>query len=126
MSRPRPPHGWLTPAGAVVRSPFVVAVLELVEQVPAGRATPYGDLAGFLGTAAARAVGQVMSGYGHELPWQRVVLATGAPAPGHEREALALLRAEGCPLRPDGQRVDLSRARWSGPNCPTPVVHCLA
>ena len=46
------------------------------------------------------------------MPWHRVVRADGRPAAGHEREALARLRAEGVPLR--GERVDLGRARWEG------------
>lgn len=97
--------------------------MELVEQIPAGRVMTYGDVAEYLGSGGARAVGHVLSLHGFELPWQRVILATGRPAPGHEREALALLRAEGCPLLPGGERIDLSRARWDG-RCPTPVLHC--
>ncbi|MDQ1649274.1 MAG: hypothetical protein QOG60_1331, partial [Frankiaceae bacterium] len=29
-------------------------------------------------------------------------------------EALARLRADGTPIRPDGERVDLAAARWDG------------
>jgi len=75
----------------------------------------YGDVAEALGTRSPRAVGQVMSRHGREVPWQRVVLATGDPAPTAAREALALLADEGCPLTEGGTRVDLARARWAGP-----------
>ncbi len=54
-----------------------------------------------------------MSRFGGGVPWHRVVRADGRPAPGHEREALARLRAEGAAIR--GDRVDLAVARWSGP-----------
>lgn len=89
-------------------------MLRVVERIPAGRVLTYGDVADYLGTRGARAVGSVLRTWGHEVAWQRVVLSTGAPAPGHEAEALALLRREGCPLRDDGCTVDLARARWDG------------
>jgi alkylated DNA nucleotide flippase Atl1 len=53
-----------------------------------------------------------MSQHGQEVPWQRVVQASGRPAEPYVEKALALLRAEGCPLA--GERVDLARARWDG------------
>jgi hypothetical protein len=43
-----------------------------------------------------------------------VLHADGSPPQGHEREALALLRADGTPLRAGGVRVDMARARWDG------------
>lgn len=95
-------------------SEFALAVLSVVERIPLGRVLTYGDVAQVLGTRSARAVGTVMSRWGHEVAWQRVVLASGDPAPGHEREALRLLRSEGCPLITGGRRVDLARARWHG------------
>ncbi len=72
----------------------------------------YGDVAEFVGNGSARAVGAVMSRHGHEVPWQRVVLATGQPTPSAPAEALRLLRAEGTPLR--GDRVDMTAGRWDG------------
>ena len=96
-------------------SDFARAVLDLVDAIPPGRVMTYGDVAEALGSRSPRQVGQVMSHHGHEVPWQRVVLASGEPAPTASREALRLLREEGCPLVPSGQRVDLARARWSGP-----------
>ena len=96
-------------------SRFATAVLDVVDAIPPGRVMTYGDVAEALGTRSPRQVGQVMSRHGHEVPWQRVVLATGDPAPSAPDEALRLLREEGCPLTEGGRRVDLARARWHGP-----------
>ena len=96
-------------------SDFARAVLDLVDAIPPGRVMTYGDIAEALGSRSPRQVGQVMSHHGHEVPWQRVVLASGEPAPTAVREALRLLREEGCPLAAGGRRVDLARARWTGP-----------
>ena len=90
---------------------YVEAVLALVEQVPAGRVTTYGALAAAVGTGGPRQVGRVMSTYGGPVPWWRVVRADGSPAACHDGEALALLRAEGAPLRPSG-RLDMAAAMW--------------
>jgi methylated-DNA-protein-cysteine methyltransferase-like protein len=89
---------------------FAEAVLEVVERIPAGRVMTYGAIAGWLGRGGPRQVGSVMSRYGGGVPWHRVVNASGRVVPGHEREALSRLRAEGCPLR--GERVDLRTALW--------------
>jgi alkylated DNA nucleotide flippase Atl1 len=93
-------------------TPYAARVLDVVERIPAGRVMSYGDVADYVGSGSARAVGAVMSRHGHEVPWQRVVLSTGAPAPSHPDEALRLLRAEGVLMR--GNRVDMARARWNG------------
>jgi alkylated DNA nucleotide flippase Atl1 len=93
-------------------TPYAATVLAAVERIPPGRVMSYGDVAEYVGTGSARSVGMVMSRHGHEVAWQRVVLSTGEPAPGHVEEALRLLRADGVPLR--GDRVDMARARWDG------------
>jgi len=87
-------------------------VLDVVDRIPAGRVMTYGDVAEFMGRGSPRTVGAVLSGHGREVPWQRVVQASGRPAEPYLERALGLLRAEGCPL--SGQRVDLVRARWDG------------
>jgi methylated-DNA-protein-cysteine methyltransferase-like protein len=92
---------------------FAEAVLDLVDRIPAGRVMTYGSIAGWLGRGGPRQVGSVMSRYGGGVPWHRVVNAAGRVVPGHEREALARLRAEGTPLR--GDRVNLSTAAWLPP-----------
>jgi methylated-DNA-protein-cysteine methyltransferase related protein len=105
--------GLATRPGAGGRpTPYAMGVLALVDRIPRGRVMSYGDVAEFLGTGSARTVGAVMSRHGHEVPWQRVVLSTGEPAPSAPAEALRLLRAEGVPMR--GDRVDMTTARWDG------------
>jgi len=85
-----------------------------VARIPPGRVMAYSDVAEYLGQGGARAVGRVMSAFGSGVPWWRVLRKDGSPAPGHEREAMTRLRAEGTPLRADGARVDMTRARWDG------------
>ena len=91
-------------------SAYARAVLDLVDRIPPGKVLTYGDIAELLGAGTARTAGTVMSRYGAEVPWQRVVQASGRPAEPLVDEALALLRAEDCPTV--GDRVDLARARW--------------
>jgi alkylated DNA nucleotide flippase Atl1 len=93
---------------------FVSRVIEVVVAIPSGRAMTYGDVAAQLGSRAARAVGQVMARYGSDLPWWRVVRATGRPAIAHEARALDHYLAEGTPLfwsSDQSFRVDLKAAR---------------
>jgi len=107
-------------------SAFAEQVLDLVATIPPGRVLCYGDVADLLGTRAPRAVGSALARFGGGCPWWRVVRADGRPAPGHEQEAAARLRAEGVPLLVNPLRVDLARARWdrlsagTGPR-PTPA-----
>jgi len=98
-------------------SPFVEAVLEIVEAIPPGRVMTYGDVAATLGSRAARVVGQTMAQFGADAPWWRVIRAGGHPPIGHETRALEHYRTEQTPLvtpaQPDAAyRVDLGRARW--------------
>ena len=105
-------------AGDGLPSPFADDVLEIVDAIPEGMAVTYGDIAEMLGAGGARGVGNVMARYGSGVPWWRVVRSDGRPAQGHEDEAMAAFRSEGTPLiggTLGGRRVDLARARWSGP-----------
>jgi alkylated DNA nucleotide flippase Atl1 len=93
---------------------FVSRVLEVVADIPSGKVMSYGDVAAALGSRASRAVGQVMAYYGSDVPWWRVVRASGHPALNHESRALEYYRAEATPLKwsRGGQfRVDLGKAR---------------
>lgn len=117
-------------AGGVTRSPdrapgsrppeveelprFAALVLAAVEQVPAGSVVTYGDVAELVGEGGPRQVGAVLSRYGSDVPWWRVLRADGTAAPQVAERALARWRREGTPLRPDGVRVDLRAARWDG------------
>lgn len=92
---------------------FVEAVLDIVAAIPPGRVMTYGDVAAVLGSRAARAVGNVMALYGSDVPWWRVIRASGHPPMAHEERALEHYRAEATPLvtTSDGYRIDLRRAR---------------
>ncbi len=95
---------------------FVSRVLEVVAEIPAGRVMSYGDVAAAIGSRAARAVGTVMAHYGGDVPWWRVVRASGHPPIDHEARALEYYRAEGTPLlwsREGVFRVDLRTARYT-------------
>ncbi|AKT51394.1 MGMT family protein [Arsenicicoccus sp. oral taxon 190] len=96
---------------------FAEDVLEVVHQVPAGRAVTYGDVARLLGRGGARQVGQTMSRYAGDAPWWRVVRADGSLPDELTARARQRWRAEATPLvggLVDGIRVDLARARWDG------------
>ena len=82
----------------VLADDFVSRVVEVVESIPPGRVMTYGDVAAAIGSRAARGVGSVMARYGSDLPWWRVIRASGHPALDHEAEALEHFRAEGTPL----------------------------
>lgn len=103
------------------------AVLEVVDGVPAGHATTYGDVATVLREAGwgggPRTVGAVMARHGAVVAWWRVVRADGGFPVCDEHEALARLLAEGTPLRgwPEAPRVDLGRARADLPEAPPPA-----
>lgn len=92
---------------------FVEAVLDVVADIPPGRVMTYGDVAAVLGSRAARAVGNVMAIAGADVPWWRVVRASGQPPVAHEERALVHYREEGTPIvtTSGGYRIDLRRAR---------------
>ena len=89
-------------------TPYARSVLDVVDRIPRGRVMTYGDVAEYLGTGSGRTVGTVMSRHGSEVPWWRVVRASGEP----HADALDRLAREGCPVV--GERVDLARCRWDG------------
>jgi alkylated DNA nucleotide flippase Atl1 len=93
---------------------FVGDVLSVVASIPPGRVMAYGEIAAVLGSRASRQVGQIMAHYGSDVPWWRVVRASGHPAVDHSTRALQHYRAEGTPLRwsGDSYRVDLAKARY--------------
>lgn len=94
---------------------FAERVLDVVAGIPEGRVMAYGEVAAAIGSRAPRAVGAVMAAYGGDVPWWRVVRASGHPAAGHEARALEHYRAEGTPLLWTADRstfhVDLRAAR---------------
>ena len=98
----------------MVDQDFVSRALAVVESIPPGRVMSYGDVAAAIGSRASRAVGQAMAYYGSDVPWWRVVRASGHPAIDHEARALEHYRAEGTPLKWSAAafRVDMVVARW--------------
>lgn len=84
-------------------------VRDLVASIPPGRVATYGDIASAAGLSSARTVGWIMRTDSADLPWHRVLGASGRPAAHLARRQLAKLELEGVPIR-DG-RVDLSVAR---------------
>ena len=96
---------------------FAEAVLDLVDQIPAGKVLAYGDIAELLGAGGPRQVGSVLSRYGSSVTWWRVTRASGEAAEGLQDEALAHWRAEGTAMvrgAVAGRRVDMRAARWDG------------
>ncbi|MCV2396248.1 MGMT family protein [Actinotalea sp. M2MS4P-6] len=99
---------------------YLEAVLDLVAEIPPGRAATYGSIAEVLrdrlGIGGPRQVGTVLARAGSGVPWWRVVNASGQPPRPYRSDALARLRGEGCPLTepadPDDARVVLRRALW--------------
>ncbi|ORL06150.1 DNA methyltransferase [Prescottella equi] len=84
-------------------------VRDLVASIPLGRVATYGDIASAAGLSSARTVGWIMRTDSADLPWHRVLGASGRPAAHLACRQLAKLELEGVPIR-DG-RVDLGAAR---------------
>lgn len=93
-------------------------VYELVRAIPRGRVMTYGQIAVLLGSRLSpRAVGWALRQSPEDVPWQRVVNASGGCStdrlgdmpPGQQR---ALLEREGIRFRKDGT-LDLAVYRHS-------------
>ncbi|TCN57077.1 alkylated DNA nucleotide flippase Atl1 [Rhodococcus sp. SMB37] len=81
----------------------------LVASIPAGSVATYGDLADAAGLSTPRTVGWIMRTDSSDLPWHRVVPASGKPASHLAHRQLSSLALEGTPI--SGDRVDMRRAR---------------
>ncbi|OOK81635.1 6-O-methylguanine DNA methyltransferase, DNA binding domain protein [Mycobacterium kansasii] len=88
-------------------------VRALVAAIPPGRVATYGDIASVAGLSSPRIVGWIMRTDSADLPWHRVITASGRPARHLTRRQLELLRAEGV-LSTDG-RVTLGQVRYAFP-----------
>ncbi|PTR31703.1 O(6)-alkylguanine repair protein YbaZ [Rhodococcus sp. OK519] len=84
-------------------------VRDLVASIPLGSVATYGDIASAAGLSSPRTVGWIMRTDAADLPWHRVLGASGRPTAHLAHRQLAKLELEGVPIR-DG-RVDLSVAR---------------
>ena len=79
---------------------FADRVHRVVTAIPPGVVLTYGEVAAEAGAPrAARAVGHVLAGAGHVLPWWRVFTASGRLFTGLEVEHAARLRGEGVVCR---------------------------
>ncbi len=98
---------------------FFEQVQVLVRCIPVGRVATYGQIARMLGQPhAARTVGWAMRAIpeGSDVPWHRVVNATGRISlsdPQGIAEQRRLLAAEGVVFGPDG-RIAMDRFGWDG------------
>jgi methylated-DNA-protein-cysteine methyltransferase related protein len=89
----------------------------VIRALRAGEVVTYGEVAADAGRpGAARAVGHLLATRPDDLPWWRVVTATGRLVPGHEAEHARRLAAEGVAV--EGGRVRLrtptTPASWPG------------
>jgi methylated-DNA-protein-cysteine methyltransferase related protein len=102
------------------------AVYALVRRIPRGRVMTYGQVSVALGGhLSPRAIGWALHGCPENVPWQRVVNASGGCStermpdipPGMQR---ALLEAEGVEFRAN-DTLDLDAYRWQ-PRAPSPTA----
>jgi methylated-DNA-protein-cysteine methyltransferase-like protein len=78
---------------------FEQAVVHVLQSLGPGDVVTYGEVAAEAGfPGRARAVGNLLAGSDGDVPWWRVVTATGRLVPGHEAEHARRLRAEGVPI----------------------------
>ena len=91
----------------------VERVRALVAAIPAGRVSTYGDIASAARLSSPRIVGWIMRTDSHDLPWHRVITASGRPAKHLTTRQLELLRAEGVLAR-DG-KIPLDELRFEFP-----------
>ena len=94
---------------AAITEEQVETVRALVASIPPGKVATYGDIAAAAGLSSARIVGWIMRTDSSDLPWHRVIRASGRPAAHLATRQLELLRAEGV-LANDG-RVPLREFR---------------
>ncbi len=95
---------------APVTESQVERVRALVAAIPSGRVATYGDIADVAGLSSPRIVGWIMRTDSSDLPWHRVITASGRPARHLTTRQLELLRAEGV-LATDG-KIALREVRY--------------
>ena len=99
----------------VVGPGFHEKVFVLVERVPAGFVTTYGDLATALGLpSAARHVGYALAAlpeHRTSVPWHRVVNSRGLLSAGDRKRQRALLESEGVRVREGSKIADFRQVR---------------
>lgn len=106
---------------APVTEEQVEHVRQLIASIPAGKVATYGDVAAAAELSSPRIVGWIMRTDSADLPWHRVITASGRPAAHLATRQLESLRAEGV-LSNDG-RIDLATVRHEFPSAPTQSQH---
>jgi methylated-DNA-protein-cysteine methyltransferase-like protein len=94
---------------AAITDEQVERVRALVASIPAGKVATYGDIASAAKLSSPRIVGWIMRTDSSDLPWHRVITASGRPAAHLATRQLERLRSEGV-LADDG-RVPLREVR---------------
>jgi methylated-DNA-protein-cysteine methyltransferase-like protein len=93
------------------------AVFRMVRRIPRGRVMTYGQIAAELGSRLSpRAVGWMLHRCPDDVPWQRVVNASGGCSTDRLTDfpiglQRSMLESEGIVFRPDGT-LDLELYRW--------------
>jgi len=90
----------------------VERVRVLVAAIPAGRVATYGDIAWAAALSSPRIVAWIMRTDSHDLPWHRVITASGRPAAHLAHDQLERLRAEGVPATGGRVALDCVRHRY--------------
>jgi methylated-DNA-protein-cysteine methyltransferase-like protein len=100
-------------------SDFFARIYKIIQRIPKGKVATYGQIAALAGKPrAARAVGWALNNTPAEmdLPWQRVINASGRSSFDEETKRKlqqALLKKEGVKFDKIG-RVDLEKFQWNG------------
>ncbi|ATB32168.1 MGMT family protein [Melittangium boletus] len=105
---------------------FFERIYQVVEQVPSGQVSTYGDIAIIVGGGCdARVVGLAMGDLGPraaQVPWQRIINRSGGISTQEGVGQRELLRAEGVEFDDKG-KVLLERFRWAGPSAEWAAKH---
>ena len=99
------------PPVSAITDADVERVRRLVAAIPPGRVTTYGDLAAAAGLAGPRVAGTIMRIDTADLPWHRVLTASGRPPAHLAARQLTRLASEGVPVV--NGRVVITECRWS-------------
>ena len=117
---------------------FKALVWEIARQIPPGRVSTYGQIAGLIpppegmnlpdyDAFAPRWVGGAMASCPADVPWQRVINSQGKislrKGSGYEVQR-GLLEADGVQFD-ERERIDLKKYRWDGPPAPWLKAHGL-